>query len=96
MNNKTRQLSISLFLLLLSALSHSTEYEDVIYKKDGSILRGTLIEQDFENKRYKIQLTGGSVFVIEQTDVIKITKEVPITHKQTPATQPNTPNSAPV
>jgi len=78
MNNIARKLCIGLFLLLSSAISHSSTYEDVIYKSDGSILRGTLIEQDFENKRYKIQLSGGSVFVVEQSDISKITKEAPL------------------
>ena len=52
--------------------------EDVIYKKDGSVLRGTLIEQDFENGRYKIQLKGGSVFAISKDEITKIGKEAPL------------------
>ena len=52
--------------------------EDVIYKKDGSVLRGTLIEQDFSNGKYKIQLNGGSVFSVDKADIEKIGKEAPI------------------
>jgi hypothetical protein len=67
-----------LSLLLLSGLSHSQDLQDVIYKKDGSVLRGVLIEQDFNSGRYKIQLNGGSVFSIEKADIEKITKEAPL------------------
>jgi len=62
-------------LFLLPSLAFSNPLEDVIYKKDGSVLRGTLIEQDFEKGTYKIEINGGSVFVIQQADVSKITKE---------------------
>lgn len=52
--------------------------QDVIYKKDGSILRGVLVEQDLTNGRYKIRLEGGSVFSIGKDDIDKITKETPL------------------
>lgn len=64
--------------LLFSSLASSQTLEDVIYKKDGSILRGQLVEQDFENNRYKIQLQGGSVFVVVKDEISKITKEAKI------------------
>lgn len=62
-------------LLLASQLTMAQDLEDVIYKKDGSVLRGEIIEQDFELGRYKIQLQGGSVFVINKDDINKISKE---------------------
>jgi len=49
--------------------------EDVLYKKDGSVLRGSLIEQDFANGHYKIQLQGGSIFSVKLNDIHKISKE---------------------
>ncbi|GAA6134127.1 hypothetical protein NBRC116188_09160 [Oceaniserpentilla sp. 4NH20-0058] len=61
--------------LIISSQSYAAESEDVIYKKDGSILRGSIIEQNFESGIYKIEIEGGSVFVIKQEDVTKITKE---------------------
>lgn len=67
-----------LSLMLLSGLSHGQNLQDVIYKKDGSVLRGVLIEQDFNNGRYKIQLNGGSVFSVEKADIEKISKEAPL------------------
>jgi len=64
-----------LLLLLLPSFGFANTLEDVIYKKDGSVLRGSLIEQDFEKGSFKIQINGGSVFVIPQAEVAKITKE---------------------
>ena len=61
------------FAISTSANANSTQ--DVIYKKDGSILKGTLIEQNFQTGQYKIQLSGGSVFVVQKDDIEKITKE---------------------
>jgi hypothetical protein len=62
----------------MTSLAFAQNLEDVIYKKDGSVLRGTLVEQDFENGRYKIQLQGGSLFSVEKADIEKISKEAPL------------------
>ena len=72
----------ALSLILASQLATANNLQDVIYKKDGSILRGNLIEQDFTNGTYKIQLAGGSVFNILKDDIEKITKETPFTPLQ--------------
>jgi hypothetical protein len=49
-------------------------YEDVIYLKEGSIIRGTIIEQ-VPNVSLKIQTADRNVFVYQIDDVEKITKE---------------------
>ncbi len=64
--------------LALTASVSAQALEDVIYKKDGTVLRGSLIEQDFENGRYKIQLQGGSIFAVSKDDISKISKEAPL------------------
>lgn len=48
--------------------------EEVVYLKDGSSLRGTIIEQ-VPNEMLKIQTKDGSIFVCKFSDVEKITKE---------------------
>lgn len=48
--------------------------QDVVYLKNGSIIRGIIIEQ-VPNKSLKIKIGDGSVFVYEVADVEKITKE---------------------
>ena len=62
---------------LFALPANSAELEDVIYKTDGSILRGELIEQDFVAGKYKIQLMGGSIFSVSRDDISKITREAP-------------------
>ena len=65
-----------IYLLLLAIFAGSFAHaEDVIYKKDGSVLKGTIIEQNFRSGKFKIQLLGGSIFVIDENDIDKITKE---------------------
>jgi len=63
------------FSVALVSFAHAEDMEDVIYKTDGSILRGELIEQDFAAGKYKIRLMGGSVFSVNQDEISKITKE---------------------
>lgn len=60
---------------LVSSVTMAQTTEDVLYKKDGSILRGSLIEQDFANGQYKMQLQGGSIFSVKLVDIYKISKE---------------------
>ena len=48
--------------------------EDVVYLKDGSIIRGTIIEQ-IPKESLKIKTADGNVFVYSLDDISKITKE---------------------
>lgn len=68
-------------IILMGGASMALASEDVIYKNDGSILRGALIEQDFANGHYKIQLLGGSVFSVNKNDIQKISKEPSLSSK---------------
>lgn len=47
---------------------------EVVYLKNGSVIRGTIIEQ-IPNKSIKIQTADGSIFVYPMDEVTKITKE---------------------
>jgi opacity protein-like surface antigen len=70
-------LLLSAFILIAAAVSAQT-MEDVVYLKNGSIYRGTIIEQ-VPGESYKIQIRGGTVFSVTVTEVQKITKEaVPV------------------
>jgi TM2 domain-containing membrane protein YozV len=55
-------------------LSAQNDYQDVVYLKDGSIIRGMIIEQ-IPYKTLKIETVDGSVFVCAFDDIEKITKE---------------------
>ena len=63
-------------LLLLSSVAMAQTYQEVVYLKNGSIIRGTIIEQVPE-RTIKIQTADGSVFVYQMSEVEKITKEIP-------------------
>lgn len=64
-------LFISLFLL---PCIYSQQMEDVVYLKNGSIIRGTIIEQ-VPNESIKIKTKDGSVFAYKIEEVEKMTKE---------------------
>ena len=68
-----RILFISLFAL--TSFVFCEEYEDVVYLKDGSIIKGTIIEQ-IPNESLKIKTTGGSIFVYRMDEISKISKEL--------------------
>jgi hypothetical protein len=55
-------------------LAQNTKKEDVLYLKNGSIIRGEIIEQNFGNN-LKIELLGGSVFVFAENEIDSIRKE---------------------
>lgn len=58
--------SILIILLLLSVYQLSLAQalsEDVLYLKDGSILRGNIVEQ-YRDSLVKLQMNGGSIFAI--------------------------------
>jgi len=49
-------------------------YQDVVYLKNGSIIRGVIIEQ-VPNKSIKIETADRSVFVFQMDEIEKIAKE---------------------
>ena len=49
-------------------------YEEVLHLKNGSIIRGVIIEQ-IPNQQVKIKTRDGSVFVYPYSDIEKISKE---------------------
>jgi|JI10StandDraft_1071094.scaffolds.fasta_scaffold24488_10 hypothetical protein len=62
-------------LLLVSILAHSqNNLEEVVYLKNGSIIRGTIIEQ-IPNETLKIQTKDGNIFVYKFDEIVKTTKE---------------------
>jgi len=55
-------------------MSAQNNYQDVVYLKNGGIIRGTLIEL-IPDKSLKIETVDGNVFVFQMDEVEKITKE---------------------
>ena len=66
-----------LCVLLIGACLHcmAQNYTEVVYLKNGSIIRGIIIEQ-VPNSSLKIQTADGSIFAYSMDEVVKITKEV--------------------
>lgn len=65
-------------LLTITTAATAQVLQDVIYLRNGSVIRGTLIEQV---PKVKIRTTDGSMWVFDQEEIDKITSE--------PAEQPN-------
>ena len=67
-----------LFLLFISTNVFSqTGYQDVVYLKNGRIIRGMIIEQ-IPNKSIKIETADRNVFVFSMDEIEKITKELSV------------------
>lgn len=68
------------FLLLIClalcgvAFAFSQNYQEVVYLKNGSIIRGVVVEQ-VPGVSLKIQTSDGNVFVYQMSEVEKISKE---------------------
>ena len=59
---------------ILTSAAFAQDMQDVVYLKNGSIIRGLVIEQ-VPGKSLKIRTRDGSVFVYTMEEVEKITKE---------------------
>jgi hypothetical protein len=73
---KPRTLSLILLActMLFTYYAYAQELQDVVYLKNGSIIRGIIIEQ-IPNKTLKIKTADGSVFVYQMDDIARITRE---------------------
>src|SRR5690606_12866942 len=69
-----KYLILFLFLLFATVSSAQNNYQDVVYLKNGSIIRGVIIEQ-VPNKSIKIETADRSVFVHTMDEIEKLTKE---------------------
>lgn len=66
---------LSMTLLVLAQLCSAQQTVEVVHLKNGSMIKGMIIEQ-VPNESIKIQTSDGSVFVYQMSEVEKITKEV--------------------
>ena len=64
-----------LIMLLHCLASYTQTMRDVVYLKNGSIIKGAVVEFNFEES-IKIQTADGSLFVYPASEVSKLTKEV--------------------
>lgn len=79
--NRIEMKKVIKFLLLVavvamtsSLFAQTNTMLDVVYCKNGSVIKGVIIEQ-IPNQSIKIQTSDGNIFVYSMEDVEKITKE---------------------
>ena len=90
-NKRTEMKRIVLSMLLALgsvAFCMAQEMQEVVYLKNGSIIRGTIIEQ-VPDKSLKIQTNDGSIFAYEMAEVEKITKEQATAYENNKRLTPN-------
>ena len=76
-----RKLLLVLTLLLsISTYVAAQNYTEVVYLKNGSIIKGVIIEQ-VPNVSLKIKTGDGSLIICQMSDVTKITKRRAV-HKE--------------
>lgn len=69
-----RLVTITAMMLLIATFGFTMAAQDVLYLKNGSVIKGTLLEQT-PDKDLKFQTFDGSIYVYPMTDVERITKE---------------------
>lgn len=62
------------FYLLISSILGATNYEDVVYLKNGEIIRGLIIEE-VPNKSITIQTFTNNIYIYQIGDIEKIKRE---------------------
>ncbi|MGD9581444.1 MAG: hypothetical protein AB7V50_08725 [Vampirovibrionia bacterium] len=70
-----KYLALLLFACIATLSFGQSNYQDVVYLKNGSIIRGVIIEQ-VPNKSIKIETTDRNVFVYQMDEIEKLTKEI--------------------
>jgi hypothetical protein len=69
-----KNLTLLLFILFASVSFGQNKYQEVVYLKNGSIIRGVIIEQ-VPNKSIKIETADRNIFVFQMDEIEKLTKE---------------------
>jgi len=59
----------------------SDKYQEIVYLKNGSIIRGTIVEQ-IPNRSIKIITGDGNIFAFQVDDIEKIVKETPVNNRK--------------
>lgn len=75
------RLTVALLMILVVVPALAQQgLEDVVYLKNGSIIRGIIVEQ-IPFKSIKISTLGGSELIYTMDEIVRITKEPPIKPK---------------
>jgi len=63
-----------LFLMMLSTIIYAQNSRDVVYLKNGSVIKGTIVEI-IPGATIKIKTSDGSIFIYPMEDVLRTEKE---------------------
>src|SRR5690554_6571123 len=74
LNQMKKYLALLFFVFMVTLSFGQSDYQDVVYLKNGGIIRGIIIEQ-VPNKSIKIKTADRSVFVFQIDEIEKLTKE---------------------
>ncbi len=74
MHMHTKRFLFLAIALFLAVVAPAQTLQEVVYLKNGSVIRGTIIEQ-VPNVSLRIQTSDGSIFAYPMDEVEKITKE---------------------
>src|SRR5690625_2200214 len=69
-----KYLFLIIVMLSASTVFAQSQYEDVVYLKNGSIIRGVITEQ-IPNESIKIEISNGSIFVYRMDEIERIVRE---------------------
>ncbi len=67
-------ITLIVFTLISTIVLAQNNYQDIVYLKNGSVIRGVIIEQ-VPSKSLKIETADKSIFVYQMDEIEKITKE---------------------
>ena len=67
-------LAFAFILTFGNNLIAQTPYQDVVYLKNGSVIKGIIIEQNID-VNLKLKTSDGNIFVFDMKDIEKISKE---------------------
>lgn len=69
-----KQILLQILFLFIGIAAFSQVSQNVLYLKNGGILRGVVLESD-DSTKVKIEILGGSVFVVNTSEIKKQTTE---------------------
>ena len=72
-----KQLLSLMLVLTLCVVAFGQNLQEVLYLKNGGIVRGSIVEEKY-GESVKIQTADGSVFVYKMDEIEKKTKEAPV------------------
>ena len=69
-----KYLALLSFVFISSLVLAQTNLQDVVYLKNGSVVRGVIIEQ-VPNQSIRLQTTDGNIFAFQMDDIERLTRE---------------------